>query len=137
MRLRQVGAMAALALAGCGLGGSPVMRPGADCLHCHDGGRARRWTVAGTVFPSPDASPDSGILGAHVRIRDAVGWSFELRTNAAGNFYTAETVAFPLQVCVEDSGTVSCMSGPVETGGCNSCHSEPPKGGAAGRVSVP
>ncbi len=128
---------AALALAGCGLGGSPTMRPGRDCLTCHDGNRARTWTVAGTAFPTPTSDTRSGVLDAHVQVRDASGWSFQLQTNVAGNFYTAETVAFPLQVCVEKGGALACMSAPVEYGGCNSCHEQPPAGGAPGRIAVP
>lgn len=127
----------ALALAGCGLGGLPTMRPGTDCLVCHDGNRARAWTAAGTVYPAPDSSSGSGLLDAHVQIRDANGWSFQVQTNVAGNFYTAEAIAFPLQVCVENGGAVSCMSAPVEYGGCNLCHARPPSGGAAGRIAAP
>lgn len=135
--MRRELAAALLTLSGCGLGGSPTMRPGVDCLHCHDGGRAERWTVAGTVFPAPDSSRDAGVLDAHVQIRDATGWTFDVQTNVAGNFYTAEPVAFPIQVCLEYGGAWTCMSDPVTYGGCNSCHDQPPKGGAAGRIAVP
>jgi hypothetical protein len=113
------------------------MEPGRDCLRCHGGGEATRWTVAGTVYPAADSAAGAGILGATVRVRDATGWSFGLRTNAAGNFYSAEKVAFPIQVCVDYRGASSCMSDGVASGGCNSCHAAPGAGGEAGRITVP
>jgi hypothetical protein len=115
------------------------MKPGEDCLHCHDGGRARRWTVAGTVYPRIDSGRDAGFLGAHVQLRDASGWTISLQTNAAGNFYTAESLAFPLQACVERDGATVCMEGPVEQGqgSCNTCHALPPRASAPGRLAVP
>lgn len=42
------------------------MAPGEDCLSCHDGGAARRWTAAGT-FPG---------RGRAVTLTDAKGKSF-------------------------------------------------------------
>lgn len=101
------------------------MLPGSDCLACHgDGGGARRWTVAGTIYQEPSTSGDTAVSGANVRITDATGWSFALRTNRAGNFYTAERVVFPLSVCVERLGVSRCMSEPVGLGegSCNVCH---------------
>ena len=47
-----------LVLAACQPENSPIMRPGEDCLHCHDGSRARSWTLAGTVFSSATAASD-------------------------------------------------------------------------------
>ena len=89
MSRRAAGAALALALAGCVSEEGPMMKPGSDCMECHGGGEeeARPWTVAGTI---------AGVRGAHITITDANGWSFTLRSNDAGNFYTAEPVAFPL-----------------------------------------
>ena len=135
--MRAGAALALLLLAGCGLEGSPIIEPGRDCLHCHGGGEAMRWTVAGTAYPAADSAAGAGVLGATVRVRDATGWSFGLRTNAAGNFYSAEKVAFPIQVCVDHRGASSCMSDAVTYGGCNSCHAARGSGGEAGRITVP
>jgi len=129
----------------------PLMRPGEDCLQCHggktvpgtsvDGGfhprHATTWTIAGTVYQTPDADPDAGVLGASIRVTDANGWTFSLRSNLAGNFYSAEQVAFPLQVCVERGGADRCMETPVAYGSCNACHAWPPADDAAGRITVP
>ncbi len=83
------------------------MAPGQDCLVCHDGARAQRWTAAGTFWP-----------GAHVTITDAGGKAVGLRGNKVGNFYTAEALVFPLTVSVEGRA----MPQPVVYGGCNRCH---------------
>ncbi len=60
-----------------------------------------------------------------------------MRSNLAGNFYSAESVAFPLRVCVERNGAVQCMQATAESGSCNACHTWPPNGEAPGRVTAP
>jgi hypothetical protein len=101
-------AVALLLGAACVPSEGPLMEPGQDCLRCHDGGEARRWTVAGTWAPR----------GTQVTIADSAGKSFTLRTNDVGNFYTAESLQFPLTVSVQ--GTP--MPTPATYGGCNRCH---------------
>jgi hypothetical protein len=144
------GAAVAAALAvSCVPDRGPLMMPGEDCLECHGGGAlpgepatiaapesARRWTIAGTVFAVRDGPPDGGLRGAAVHVRDASGRAFTLRTNRAGNFYTAEPVDFPLRVRVEHAGAVHAMERDVPYGGCNGCHRLPPRQEAPGRVSV-
>ena len=103
-------AAAVLVFAGCAPEEGPLMEPGADCLGCHDGDEARLWTAAGTW----------GGQGNQVSLRDANGKSFTLGTNQAGNFYTAESLAFPLQVSVNGE----TMPDAVTYGGCNSCHGD-------------
>lgn len=142
-------ALAAAAVAACIPAEGPLMRPGEDCLECHGGGTvpdesptvadregAKRWTVAGTVFASPDAPVDAGVRGAKVHVRDANGFAFTLETNRAGNFYTAEPVAFPLRVTVEHGALSLEMEDDVTYGGCNGCHRLPPRQEAPGRVSA-
>ena len=109
---------------------SPVMLPGENCQACHGGeGRlwlgerkrhAQAWTVSGTVFDP--ANPAQGVEGANVTIADAKGFSFSLRTNLAGNFYSAESVQFPLTACIERDGRKVCQKSPVTSGACNDCH---------------
>jgi hypothetical protein len=125
------------------------MMPGENCLECHGGAAlpgepptvaspedARAWTIAGTVFPSESAGAGEGVRGARVHVRDAGGRAFTLRTNRAGNFYTAEPVRFPLRVSVEHGGVVREMEPDVPYGGCNGCHRLPPRQDAPGRVSI-
>jgi hypothetical protein len=129
----------ALAVAGCVPEEGPLMRPGEDCMRCHGANEdeAKTWSIAGTVYDAPDADAQAGLLGAHIQITDASGWSFRLRSNLSGNFYSAESVAFPLQVCAEKGGATHCMEDPVQSGACNACHTVPPTGEAPGRIAVP
>ena len=90
------------------------MAAGQDCLGCHDGGDAKRWTAAGTWAS-----------GSHVTLTDATGRRISLRTNQVGNFYTAERLAFPLTVAVDGA----TMPTPVTYGGCNRCHGAGDSGG--------
>jgi hypothetical protein len=134
----------AAALAACGgedeMETGPLMRPGENCLACHtQGGEAdeHRWTAAGTVFRSPTADPSEGVEGAIVRIRGADGNTIELRTNAAGNFYTTERLAADPSPEVEFEGRLAQM-GTVAgaNGACNNCHNQPPQNEAPGRIYV-
>lgn len=98
------------------------MLPGSDCLACHDGSgeEAPRWTAAGTAFADPDGL--SPLDGATVRITDANGDVVELTTNAAGNFYTSQSLAFPIDAEIDAAGETRSMGSSVDVGGCNSCH---------------
>lgn len=135
-----------LALGACGPGlvagldGSPAMEPGSDCQSCHkaDGsGRGQPWTVAGTLFGAPNAKSNAGLLASYVLVTDADGYAWTLRTNESGNFYIAETLKFPLQVEVHRGDLVMRMSEPVTTGSCNSCHTQPARHAAPGRLFAP
>ncbi len=140
-------ALTALVLGACTPENGPTMRPGEDCLRCHGGSPygdqgqevrpATAWSLAGTVYATEDASADAGVEGADVQVTDASGFAFTLHTNLAGNFYSAESVKFPLQVCVSRHGSVQCMEGPAPNGACNHCHAQPPQGEAAGRIAAP
>jgi len=141
-------ALAGLALTACTPSNGPLMRPGDDCLRCHGGSPGGRggqseeedatpWSLAGTVYPTLDSNADAGIEGVDVHVTDATGFSFHLHTNLAGNFYSAERVAFPLQVCVSRSGAQRCMEGAAPHGACNLCHGLPPLEGAEGRIAAP
>lgn len=139
--------LAGIAIAACTPENGPLMRPGEDCLVCHGGSpggteglparHATPWSLAGTVYATVDADPNAGIEGVSVQVTDAAGFKFQLRTNLAGNFYSAEKVAFPLQVCVSRNGSVQCMEGPVPHGACNYCHALPPIANALGRIAAP
>ena len=114
----------------------PAMRPGQNCMACHsatpeastglpDGEHGHQaspyWSVAGTVFYANKTS--AGFEGAEIQVTDANGWSYSLRSNEVGNFYSAESPTFPLHVCISANGTVSCQQSTLASGACNSCHS--------------
>lgn len=139
-------ALVAALLFGCIPGNGPLMAPGEDCNECHGGDDDAResegedgedgpfWSAAGTVYPSLDAAADAGLEGARVHLTDANGRTVTLRSNQAGNFYTAERLAFPLRVSVTINGRTDEMEDPVLYGGCNSCHA--PAGEAEGRLTL-
>lgn len=119
----------------CG-GEGANMLPGSDCLSCHTRGgdeEAPTWYAGGTLFGDIDGS--DGVSGATVHITDSEGTTVDLTTSREGNFYTSKHLVPPLSASVEtDDGTVE-MSGTVETGACNSCHSC--EGEAGGKMYAP
>jgi hypothetical protein len=137
-------ARALLAAAGLGLalacgvpGDGPTMRPGEDCLACHNGNQAGAWTVAGTVYSDPNAPQGDGEEGAQVTVTDANGRVLTITTNSAGNFYTAEALAAPFHVQVQRGSFKMVMRDAPTFGGCNSCHTQPRQADAPGRLFVP
>ena len=139
MILRALLAASGLALVlACGVpGDGPTMRPGEDCLACHNGNQAREWSVAGTVYSDPNAPQGDGEEGAQVIVTDANGRVLTITTNSVGNFYTAEALAAPLHVQVQRGSFKMVMRNATTSGGCNSCHMQPPQAGAPGRLFVP
>ena len=127
-------ACATLLLAACIPDPGPTMSPGEDCLECHDGGDAPRWTVAGTVYPTYFSEVDEGLSGVKIHLTDATGRHVTIESNEAGNFYTRERLSLPLTVAVEKDGRRREMPHPAPYGGCNRCHTQPPLEGAPGRV---
>jgi hypothetical protein len=111
----------------CGIpSNGPAMRPGEDCVDCHNSGEGPDFTAAGTLFRNATDATSDGFKGGRVHITDSNGRTLTLKTNEAGNFYTREKLTFPLQVSVEGDGLLAVMSTPVPEGGCNRCHTVPP-----------
>jgi hypothetical protein len=113
-------ALAALlvAAAGCIPEEGPMMEPGSDCMECHDGGDARRWTLAGTMNET-----ESELL-----IVDAAGKTFTRHTNRVGNVWTSEPVTFPITVSI--NGQV--MQQKVQASSRGSCNLAGCHAGAGG-----
>jgi hypothetical protein len=120
---------------------SPQMHPGGACIACHSRGEGPRFSVAGTVFPTAHEPTDCyGVEGGsdvHVEITDAAGSVLTLSVNAAGNFYSTKTVAYPFHAKVVTMGQERAMGAAQATGDCNSCHTETGKNGAPGRIMLP
>jgi hypothetical protein len=106
------------------------MSPGSNCMSCHDGSQATKFTVAGTVYGSATAGATAGVAGATVVITDANFVDTTLTTNSVGNFFTAKTIATPFTVRV---GTLM-MGSALSQGGCAACHTVPGLNAAPGRV---
>ncbi len=137
-------ALAAALSAACVPSTGPTMAAGQDCMECHGGGGGggggvvpaatggdgggeedgKTWTIAGTVYPTQNAAADQGLENARIYVRDAAGKSFTLRSNQVGNFYTAESVTFPVQVAVARglNQPANAMRNGASSGGCNGCH---------------
>ena len=115
------------------------MAPGQNCLSCHgSGGNAAHeatFTIAGTVFAALDSDTSAGVEGVSILIVDAADKQLTLKSNRVGNFFTSESVQFPLKsVKVAKEGKEHFMDTQVSTGACSSCHSQPASGGAPGRL---
>lgn len=125
----------------CSVGEGATMLAGDNCQSCHAGDQASAlgahvWTVAGTVYGAPDADENAGKKDVLVHLTDSRNVKLTLRTNVAGNFYTAESLTFPLQACVEAGGLTHCMQ-TATRGSCNECHTVPSQNQAPGRVAAP
>lgn len=117
-----------------GSSGSPLMKPGANCLSCHGG----QFAAAGTVYSDLHQPDDcGGVDGVTVRITDASGKVHETTSNAAGNFYLTGGIPTPFHVEVEQAGRISKMTASVTSGGCNGCHTMDGANGAPGRIVAP
>ncbi|HEX6837298.1 MAG TPA: hypothetical protein VF334_12035 [Polyangia bacterium] len=77
---------------------------GMACLQCHDGNTAgaNKFTAAGTVYDKLSlAAGAQGLSGVTIEITDANGTKVSVVTasqGAAGNFWTDQTLVFPLTV---------------------------------------
>jgi hypothetical protein len=111
---------------------------GMPCLQCHDGNTAgaNKFTAAGTVYDKLAlASGAQGLSGVTIEITDAAGTKVSVVTasqGAPGNFWTDQTLVFPLQVrasrCPADrpmTDPLAANANPAAGGGnCNrtGCH---------------
>ena len=104
---------------------------GQACLTCHDGNQADAplWTVAGTIYDS--ANGTAPLPGATIILTDSVGTEIKLVSASNGNFFTSQTVVFPVRATASRCPDSQAMASPQQVGDCNSCH------GAASRIHLP
>jgi hypothetical protein len=110
---------------------------GNACQSCHytGAGGAPQFTLAGTLFGS--STGGTGVVGATIIVTDANGLDHKIITGTFGNFWSRETLAYPIQVkaslCPDALPMAGAVTGP---GDCNSqgCHSQ---GAPSGRVHLP
>lgn len=120
----------------------PNMRVGDNCLGCHFDGfgdeNAPPFTAAGTVFNSPTGGDCDGVEGATITLTRADGTPLELVTNEVGNFYTTEELMPNFMPSVTMDGmTIQMQAETPDIAACNGCHSDPPTGGAPGKIFTP
>jgi len=115
--------------------GSGHHHAGEDCMNsCHFHG----FTLAGTLYSS--ASGTTALSGASITVKDASGQTFDIVSQADGNFYTSSSVQFPVTVyaseCqIQQAGVPMMASLTSGNAGCNqtSCHTT----SAQGRIHLP
>lgn len=91
---------------------------------CHDGGtpQAPQWTAAGTLYRG--AGGGAALAGGTIDLVDANGTEVTLVSAQNGNFWTAQTLVFPLTVKASDCFESRMMPTPAPLGSCNQggCH---------------
>ena len=107
--------------------GSGHHNAGTECLGCHNGSTATRWTVAGTLYDGNGAV----LSGATIELVQGNGQTIQIATCTNGNFYISQAVVFPLTVRASQCPANAPMVSTVQAGGCNSCH------GSAMRIHLP
>lgn len=116
----------------------PRMKPGGECISCHDQGEGPRYALAGTVMAAANDDVNcDGVESATVVITGADGQSVTLKSNAAGNFFSKSSVAMPYTAKVVRNGKENKMSAAQTEGDCNACHGATGKNGAPGRILAP
>jgi hypothetical protein len=105
--------------------------PGQNCLTCHDGNTADAplWTLAGTLYTS--AAGATALPGGTIIATDAAGSEIKIISGDNGNFYTSQTVVFPVTIVASRCPDTRPMISPQQVGDCNSCH------GANQRIHLP
>jgi hypothetical protein len=115
--------------------GSGHHNAGQNCMSsCHFHG----FTLAGTLYTSPTGS--TPISGGVITVKDAAGQTFDIVSQTNGNFYTSNSVQFPVTVYASDcqvSQTSQVMTASISSsqGGCNmsGCHTT----SAQGHIHLP
>jgi hypothetical protein len=108
----------------------PFHRPGQPCLTCHGGsGPAKsQFTMGGTVYQTHAGTVP--LNGGVVEITDPQMTRFDVKTNAAGNFYITESdysPGYPAHVTVSFNGVTTTMLTHIgRDGSCADCHFDPP-----------
>jgi hypothetical protein len=116
---------------GGGSASGPGMRPGEDCLACHNpavSASGQWFSAAGTVFHAA-GDPAAGVA---VTLIDSRTRQVDDVTNWVGNFYFTTELTPPLQVSISGAAGERTMTD--ATGACNSCHEA---GGTPGPIIFP
>ncbi len=94
-----------------------------DCLSCHTGAPAPKFSFAGTLYQTTAGT--QGAPDVEVRILDANRKGMSVHTDQDGNFWFPDDgtiVKTPALVGARAAGGNQLMSGTVDKLGCNACH---------------
>jgi hypothetical protein len=128
--------------------GSPLMHPGAACNACHSVNGGPNLRVAGTVYPTLHepvdcigSAPPPQITVTVTDSRRPIPRTLTMQVNASGNFSTnalpLQRLTLPLKASISDGVKTRAMQGSVNSGDCNSCHTQNGANGAPGRIMAP
>ena len=125
--------------------GSSQMHPGRACITCHatTRGEAPTFSIAGTAYPTGHEYDDcygSAAQSAVVSVTDSRNVTRTFTANRAGNFYSEASGSwpvFPIRAQISFGGRTRAMSGAVNSGDCNTCHTLQGLSGAPGRIALP
>ena len=103
-------------------------RPGEDCLECHTQGTgtgAPPFSIGGTIYTDMNGGQPA-TLGSPIHLVNANGSDVVVLTAQNGNFWSFDTLAFPVTAYAAQCPTVEPMITPLELadGSCNraGCH---------------
>ena len=108
--------------------GSGQHNAGQDCMQgCHNHG----FTLSGTLYSANGAA---ALPGATITVTDANGATFDMIAQQNGNFYTKQTIVFPVSVYASACPTSTPMVSKVAADGCSKsgCHAA----GAQGAIHL-
>jgi len=114
------------------------MRPGGNCISCHQQEGGPHYKVAGTVMGDyVDDDDCEGIDGVVVELTGADGEVITLDTNEVGNFFYEGKLATPYTARVLDGDAELVMEAAQNDGNCMNCHSSLGAAGSPGRIVIP
>jgi hypothetical protein len=105
--------------------------PGTACLTCHDGNtpNAPLWTLAGTLYTTGGGA--APLPGGTIIVTDNAGSTIKIISGDNGNFFTSQTVVFPVHITASRCPDSQTMANAQQVGDCNSCH------GGASHIHLP
>lgn len=110
-------------------------KKGQPCLPCHDVavGSLPAFTMAGTLYT--DSAGSTTIAGATVHALDNLGHDITMVTTDNGNFWSTDSVSFPVTVrasmCPDNASMISSVSSSGADCNTSGCH------GAGSRIHLP
>jgi len=119
-----------------------TMEPGGTCISCHTQYGQRKFTIAGTVYPTAHETDRCvGTASIQVVITDANGKVFTTTSNSVGNFslQPSQMLGFkaPYTAKVVQGSNERAMVAAQTDGDCNGCHTEAGTNSAPGRIMAP
>ena len=124
------------------VGEGSTMEPGGTCISCHAQYGVRKFTIAGTVYPTAHETDRCvGTPSIQVVITDANNKVFKTTSNSVGNFslQPSQMAGFvaPYTAKIVSANGERAMVAAQTSGDCNSCHTETGTNSAPGRIMAP